>query len=101
MSTSFRTALAVVEYVLLRTTGLQFRVTDEPGETWLRPALERSAVWPVWPECPDHPNAHPLRPVAKGDQALWVCHHAVQTTGDLVPAAAESGRAVAEIGQLR
>jgi hypothetical protein len=27
----------------------------------------------TWPECPQHPNTHPLTPEARGDQAAWCC----------------------------
>lgn len=40
----------------------------------------------VWPECPDHPNSHPLKPIELDDVATWVCPH--------------SNRRVAEIGRL-
>ncbi|MDR1998492.1 MAG: hypothetical protein LBQ06_00920 [Frankiaceae bacterium] len=32
-------------------------------------ALGRSAAWP---ECPDHPNAHPLRPEIVDGAATWI-----------------------------
>jgi hypothetical protein len=27
----------------------------------------------TWPECPLHPDSHPLAPQASGDQAVWSC----------------------------
>ena len=27
----------------------------------------------TWPECPQHPDTHPLAPQARGDQAAWCC----------------------------
>ena len=27
----------------------------------------------TWPECPQHPDTHPLAPQARGDQATWCC----------------------------
>ena len=27
----------------------------------------------TWPECPEHPNAHPLSPVVRDRRAVWVC----------------------------
>ena len=33
-------------------------------------AAGRSATWP---ECPQHPDSHPLAPQAHGDQAAWCC----------------------------
>ena len=40
----------------------------------------------VWPECPDHPGSHPLKPVGAGGAATWVCPR--------------TDRAIAEIGAL-
>ena len=36
------------------------------------------ALWsagraPVWPECPEHPDSHPLRPIERTGVAIWVC----------------------------
>jgi hypothetical protein len=39
-----------------------------------------------WPQCPEHPGAHPLAPVVSDGRAVWTC----PKTGDVV----------AEIGQL-
>ena len=36
-------------------------------------ALWGSGHSPVWPECPEHPDTHPLRPVESNDTAVWVC----------------------------
>jgi hypothetical protein len=33
----------------------------------------------TWPECPDHPDSHPLQPVDRGGQAVWVCPAADRT----------------------
>jgi hypothetical protein len=41
----------------------------------------------TWPECPQHPDSHPLAPQARGDQAAWCC-----------PA---SGQVIGAIGTLR
>jgi hypothetical protein len=27
----------------------------------------------VWPECPDHPDSHPLKPIDLDGTAMWVC----------------------------
>ena len=27
----------------------------------------------TWPECPDHPDSHPLQPMERGGRAMWVC----------------------------
>ena len=41
----------------------------------------------TWPECPQHPDTHPLAPQARGDQAVWCC-----------PA---SGQVISVIGALK
>jgi len=41
----------------------------------------------TWPQCPQHPDTHPLAPQARGDQAAWCC-----------PA---SGQVISGIGALR
>jgi hypothetical protein len=41
----------------------------------------------TWPECPQHPDSHPLAPRASDDQAVWCC-----------PA---SGQVISVIGALR
>ncbi|MBA2716504.1 MAG: hypothetical protein H0U51_05530 [Propionibacteriales bacterium] len=33
-------------------------------------AVSRSAVWP---ECPRHPNSHPLSAIVRDDVAVWAC----------------------------
>ncbi|MFF4161271.1 TetR/AcrR family transcriptional regulator [Streptomyces sp. NPDC001678] len=40
----------------------------------------------VWPQCPAHPDAHPLTAAVRTDTAVWVCPR--------------SGTAVARIGEL-
>jgi hypothetical protein len=41
----------------------------------------------VWPECPDHPDSHPLQAVCDEAAAVWTCPR--------------TGRQVGPIGQLR
>ena len=41
----------------------------------------------TWPECPQHPDSHPLAPRASDDRAVWCC-----------PA---SGQVISVIGALR
>lgn len=31
------------------------------------------AVWGAWPECPDHPDSHPLDPLLTDGVPAWVC----------------------------
>ena len=50
------------------------------------PAVGRSASWP---ECPEHPNSHPLEPVVAGeDGAVWRCPR----SGDVICAIGALGR---------
>lgn len=42
----------------------------------------------TWPECPEHPNSHPLAPQAHGDQAVWCCPasgNVIGVIGELPP----------------
>ncbi|MGN6244793.1 MAG: hypothetical protein ACTHQ3_14145 [Motilibacteraceae bacterium] len=61
------------------------RVADQLQEPAVEglPALGRPAVWP---ECPDHPDRHPLQAACRDGMAVWTC-----------PA---GGRVVARIGEL-
>lgn len=43
-------------------------------------------LWSTWPECPEHPNSHPLAPDQQAGRPVWRC-----------PA---SGRVIADIGSL-
>jgi hypothetical protein len=42
-------------------------------QEWAVEALSGSGRSPVWPECPEHPDSHPLRPVERSGAAVWVC----------------------------
>ncbi len=35
----------------------------------------------TWPDCPQHPNTHPLAPRARGEQAAWCCPRTGQVIG--------------------
>ena len=37
----------------------------------------------TWPECPRHPDSHPLAPQARGDQAAWCCPASGQVIGTI------------------
>ncbi len=43
-------------------------------------------LWGAWPECPDHPNGHPLTVDERHGAAAWVCDR--------------TGRVVARVGEL-
>lgn len=64
------------------------RLADVAGQVadWLVESLPGAGRPAVWPECPLHPDSHPVDPRAAGDRAEWVC-----------PA---TGRAVAAVGSL-
>jgi hypothetical protein len=60
-------------------TGIWLGDPDEqPWEAVLR-ATETvqdaaiDAVWGAWPECPDHPDSHPLTPDLAEEVAVWTC----------------------------
>ncbi len=42
-------------------------------QEWAVEALCAATMPAVWPECPAHPNAHPLAPVVLHGQAVWSC----------------------------
>jgi hypothetical protein len=66
------------------------RVVNLAGQVqeWAVEALWTAARSATWPECPEHPNSHPLAPTVDGaDAAVWRC-----------PA---SNRVVSAIGKLK
>jgi hypothetical protein len=74
-----------------------FVMTGEPAPQQLASVADQVQEWAVeelcsvgrptnWPQCPEHPDSHPLSPVAQGGQAVWTCP--------------VTGRLVSEIGQL-
>ena len=42
-------------------------------QQWAVEALWGSGRSPVWPECPEHPDSHPLMPIEQSGAAVWVC----------------------------
>jgi hypothetical protein len=54
-------------------------VADQVQE-WAVEALWRAGRPATWPECPEHPNAHPLAATVQEDRAVWIC----PKTGHLV-----------------
>lgn len=54
-------------------------VADQVQE-WAVEALWRAGRSATWPECPEHPNSHPLTATVREDRAVWTC----PTTGHLV-----------------
>lgn len=54
-------------------------VADQLQE-WVVEALWRAGRPATWPECPEHPNSHPLTAAVKEGRAVWIC----PSTGHLV-----------------
>jgi hypothetical protein len=54
-------------------------VADQVQE-WAVEALWRAGRPAVWPECPEHPDTHPLTATLREDRAVWICPR----TGHLV-----------------
>ena len=53
---------------------------------WAVEARWQSGRNATWPECPDHPNSHPLAPVVESAGAVWRCpasHRVVCAIGEL------------------
>jgi hypothetical protein len=57
-----------------------FRVTEVVQEAAIH------AVHGAWPDCPDHPDGHPLEVATADDVAVWLCR--------------VSARVVARVGEL-
>jgi hypothetical protein len=45
----------------------------EQVQEWEVEELAAVGLPATWPQCPDHPNSHPLAPEARDGQALWAC----------------------------
>jgi hypothetical protein len=43
------------------------------AQEWAVEALNAVGLPAVWPECPLHPDSHPLAPLARQDVAIWLC----------------------------
>ena len=62
-------------------------VADQVQE-WVVEALWRRGRSTSWPECPAHPNSHPLTPLVVAERAVWTCPataSVVAEIGDLYP----------------
>ncbi|MCQ8189666.1 hypothetical protein [Streptomyces rugosispiralis] len=42
-------------------------------QDWAVEALWSEGVSAVWPQCPTHPDTHPLTAAVRTDTAVWVC----------------------------
>ena len=65
-------------------------VADQVQE-WAVEALWRAGRPASWPECPEHPNSHPLEPVVQQDRAVWVCPKTRHLVGDIGRLGAPAG----------
>jgi hypothetical protein len=61
----------------------------EQIQEWEIEALWTAARSATWPECPQHPNTHPLEPAASADHARWRC-----------PASGQDVSAIGRLNQL-
>ena len=52
-------------------------------QEWTVEALWSLGRSPVWPECPKHPDSHPLRPEALSGAATWVCPSSEEEIGPI------------------
>ena len=50
-------------------------------QEWEVEELAAAARPATWPQCPRHPNTHPLAPEARGDRAEWCCPRTGQVIG--------------------
>jgi hypothetical protein len=60
-------------------------VADQVQE-WAVEALWSAGRPATWPECPEHPNSHPLTATVREDRAVWICPqtgHLVNGVGQL------------------
>ncbi|ANP48421.1 hypothetical protein AVL59_01495 [Streptomyces griseochromogenes] len=56
-------------------------------QDWAVEALWSEGLSAVWPQCPTHPDTHPLTATVRTDAAVWVCP--------------KRGTTVARIGELK
>lgn len=83
-------------------TGISINV----GESWIQQVVSLAdqvqecvveALWstgrsPIWPECPTHPDSHPIRPIARDGVAVWACPSSQEGIGPI--------GSIAEVAQL-
>jgi len=62
-------------------------VADQVQE-WAVEALWRAGRPATWPECPEHPDSHPLVAAVREDRAVWICPRTGHLVSDIgrVPA---------------
>jgi hypothetical protein len=70
------------------------RVTSVAGQVqeWAVEALWRAGRSASWPDCPEHPNSHPLEPAVQHDRAVWLCPKTRHLVGDIGRLGAPAGK---------
>jgi hypothetical protein len=74
-------------------TGIYVRTGDQVAQRvamiadQLQDAVVESLPWlglpAVWPECPDHPDSHPLEAVCDDAAAVWICPRTSRRVGPI------------------
>lgn len=57
-------------------------VADQVQE-WTVESLCEQGLPATWPECPTHPNSHPLRPAVRSGRAVWECPRSSSFVSDI------------------
>jgi hypothetical protein len=59
----------------MATEPLPQRVAAVAGQIqeWVIEALWRDGQPATWPQCPEHPNSHPLTAAVQEDSGAWIC----------------------------
>ena len=50
-------------------------------QDWTVEALWAAGRSPVWPECPEHRDSHPLRAIKQNGLAVWICPKSLSEIG--------------------
>jgi hypothetical protein len=66
-------------------------VADQVQE-WAVEALWRAGRPATWPECPSHPDSHPLMAAVQEDRAVWICPRTGHRVNDIGRLPAPTGR---------
>jgi hypothetical protein len=69
-------------------------VADQVQE-WAVETLWQISLPATWPECPEHPDSHPLAAQRHGDRAVWVCPRSgarICAVGELPPGLPRPGQ---------
>ncbi|WP_327356843.1 hypothetical protein [Streptomyces sp. NBC_01304] len=55
----------------------------DQAQEWAVEALWGAGRAAVWPECPEHPDAHPLSPGTRAGTAVWSCPRSRQVVAEI------------------